>query len=136
MHRSRTQIATSYAPGALFTYEGGLGCCLSIPIAAHYTPSSAAVPKQLFEHLHEFVESWFERATNCRAQPEVLPEQCVDAAFLDFRNQLIVDAGRFVLSQPSRIGFLPDPLVFVCSDCGRLAEFADVEDLEKKWRHL
>ena len=30
MHRSRTQIATVYAPGALFTYEGGLGCCVSV----------------------------------------------------------------------------------------------------------
>jgi hypothetical protein len=52
MHRSRTQIATSYAPGALFTYEGGLGCCVSVPISTPYTPSSPAVQKQLFEHLH------------------------------------------------------------------------------------
>jgi hypothetical protein len=42
LHRSRTQIATSYAPGALFTYEGGLGCCVSVPISTPYTPSSPA----------------------------------------------------------------------------------------------
>ena len=56
MHRSRTQIATSYAPGALFTYEGGLGCCVSVPISTPYTASSPAVQKQLFEHLHEPAE--------------------------------------------------------------------------------
>jgi hypothetical protein len=134
MHRSRTQIATSYAPGALFTYEGGLGCCVSVPISTPYTPSSPAVQKQLFEHLHEFVESWFERAMHCRAQPEVLPEQCLDSAFLDYKKEPIVDPGRFALNQPSRIGFMPDPLVFVCSDCGRLTEFSDIEDLHRGWR--
>jgi len=73
MHRSRTQIATSYAPGALFTYEGGLGCCVSVAMSAPVTPSSPAVQKQLFEHLGEYVESWFQRATNCRSEPAVLP---------------------------------------------------------------
>jgi hypothetical protein len=132
MNRSRTQIATSYAPGALFTYEGGLGCCVAVPMS---TPKSysAAVQKQLFEHLAEFVESWFERAIHCRQQPQILPEQCVDADFLDYKNEPHVDSGRFTLNQPSRIGFMPDPLVFKCSECGRLTEFANVEDLSRRW---
>jgi hypothetical protein len=134
MHRSRTQIATSYAPGALFTYEGGLGCCVSVAVSAPYTPSSPAVQKQLFEHLNDFVESWFERAMRCRTQPEVLPEQCVDSAFLDYKKEPLVDPGRFSLNQPSRIGFMPDPLVFVCSDCGRMTEFAGIEELHNGWR--
>jgi hypothetical protein len=133
MHRSRTQIATSYAPGALFTYEGGLGCCVSVPLSAPYSPSSPAVQKQLFEHLSEYVESWFERAMRCRLQPEVLPEQCLDGAFLDHKKEPRVDSGKFALNQPSRIGFVPDPLVFVCSECGRLTEFSDIEDLYRDW---
>lgn len=133
MQRSRTQIATSYAPGALFTYEGGLGCCVAVAVSAPYTPSSPAVQKQLFEHLGEYVETWFERAMRSRAQPGVLPEQCLDAAFLDHKKEPIVDPGRFALNQPSRIGFYPDPLVFVCSDCGRLTEFENVEDLNRRW---
>ena len=116
MHRSRTQIATSYAPGSLFTYEGGLGCCVSVALSTPYTPSTPAVQKQLFEHLTEFVESWFERAMRCRAQPEVLSEQCVDSAFLDYKREPLINSGRFALNQPSRIGFMPDPLVFVCSE--------------------
>lgn len=133
MHRSRTQIATSYAPGALFTYEGGLGCCVAVPLSAPYTPSSSAVQKQLFEHLKEFVESWFERAMRSRTEPEVLPEQCVDDTFLDYKKEPLADPGKFVLNQPTRIGFLPDPLVFVCSDCGRLTEFEDIQDLHRRW---
>ena len=133
MHRSRTQIATSYAPGSLFTYEGGLGCCVSVPVSTPYDPSSPAVPKQLFEHLEEFVESWFERARRCREAPKILPEQCVDDAFLDYKQQPLVDQGKFVLTRPSRIGFVPDPLVFVCSDCGRLLEFDNIVDLHRHW---
>ncbi|MGA8405670.1 MAG: hypothetical protein WB680_00720 [Candidatus Acidiferrales bacterium] len=133
MQRSRTQIATSYAPGALFTYEGGLGCCVSVAISTPVNPSSPAVQKQMFEHLSEYVESWFQRAANCRQVPQVLPEQCIDGAFLNHQNEPSVDPGNFTLNQPSRIGFVPDPLVFVCSDCGLLTEFDDVEDLYRRW---
>jgi hypothetical protein len=135
MQRSRTQIATSYAPGALFTYEGGLGCCVSVAISTPVNPSSPAVQKQMFEHLSEYVESWFQRAANCRQTPQVLPEQCLDGAFLNHQNEAFVDPGNFTLNQPSRIGFVPDPLVFVCSDCGLLTEFDDVEDLYRRWPH-
>ena len=134
MHRSRTQIATSYAPGSLFTYEGGLGCCVAVPLAAPVTPSSPAVQKQLFEHLREYVESWFQRAMRCRTDPTVLPEQCIDAAYLDYKKEPHIDQGRFSLNQPSRIGFVPDPLVFLCSECNRLTEFDNVEDLDRRWR--
>jgi hypothetical protein len=133
MQRSRTQIATSYAPGALFTYEGGLGCCVSVAISTPAKPSSPAVEKQIFEHLAEFVESWFQRAGNCRPKPEILPEQCLDRAFLDHQNKVSVDPGIFTLNQPSRVGFYPDPLVFVCSECGLMTEFEDVEDLHRRW---
>src|SRR5579871_5724834 len=134
MQRSRTQIATSYAPGALFTYEGGLGCCVSVAISTPFKPSSPAVEKQMFEHLSEFVEGWFERAASCRNKPEILPEQCIDRAFLDHENKTKVDPGVFTINQPSRVGFYPDPLVFVCSHCGLLTEFENLEDLDRRWR--
>ena len=69
----------------------------------------------------------------CRVQPEVLPRQCLDTAFLDHENKPMVDPGRFTLNQPSRIGFAPDPLVFVCSNCGLLTEFDDIGDLHNRW---
>lgn len=133
MHRSRTQIATSYAPGALFTYEGGLGCCVSVSLSA---PAQAlpAVQKQLFEHLKEFVESWSERAMRARPAPTILPQQCLDGVFLNHKSEPVADSGQFVLCQPSRIGFVPDPLVFVCSSCGLLCEFDKPEDLQRNWK--
>ena len=111
MNRSRTQIASSYAPGALFTYEGGLGCCVSVPKHSPYTPKSPGVHKQLFEMLGEFVETWYARAISCRQapEPEVLAEQCLDPVFLDHKDNPTIDPDRFVLNQPSRIGFMPDP---------------------------
>lgn len=132
MHRSRTQIATVYAPGALFTYEGGMGCCVSVPVS---TPArtSPAVQKQLFDHLQDFIESWFDRAMRARPAPTVLPQQCIDNAFLNHKNEAVADPGQFVLCQPSRIGFVPDPLVFVCSECGLLHEFDDTNELKQGW---
>jgi hypothetical protein len=134
MNRSKTQITTSYSPGSLFTYEGGLGCCVSIPKAAPYTVKSPAVPRQLFEILDEFVSNWFERASSCRQQPPVLPQQCLEDVFLDYKMEPRVDSDRFVLTEPSRIGFMPDPLVFSCAECGLVTEFKDVVDLERRWK--
>ena len=31
MSRSRNQLAAAYAPGAFFTFEGGLGSCIAVP---------------------------------------------------------------------------------------------------------
>lgn len=133
MQRSKTQIATSYAPGALFTYEGGLGCCVAIPIAAAFSSQHANLESQLFEHLNEFVSTWFDRAMAARPDPKVFPEQALDAVFLNYLDEPSVDSSRFLLSKPDEIGFMPDPLVFCCSACGLLAEFDDVDDLDRRW---
>jgi diadenosine tetraphosphatase ApaH/serine/threonine PP2A family protein phosphatase len=126
---------TVYAPGALFTYEGGLGCCVAVPQYTPFTPKSPAISQQLFEILEEYVSSWLSRALACRETPTVLPEQCLDEAFMNHQNQPKVDQARFALNEPSRIGFKPDPLVFSCSDCGLIAEFSDIVDLNKRWIH-
>lgn len=133
MNRSRTQIATAYAPGALFTYEGGLGCCVSVPKMSRLENIAGAVQHQLFESLQEFVETWHQRAFACRTAPEVFSEQCLDREFLDHKGQPRIDMGKFVLCQPNRMGFIPDPLVFVCSDCHVIVEFKDVIDLDRRW---
>jgi len=133
MNRSRTQIATSYAPGALFTYEGGMGCCVAIPKNTPYETSKPDVQRQLFELLGEFVQNWHDRAMACRPTPQVLPQQCLDTAFLDHKDEPKIDSGRFALNKPNRIGFMPDPLVFVCSECQRLVEFQDVVDMDRRW---
>ena len=133
MNRSQTQIMTVYAPGALFTYEGGLGCCVAIPEPASFTPKSPTIPQQLFESLQEFISSWYLRAKGCRDTPEVLPQQCLDDVFMNNQEQPWLDPARFELTQPSRIGFRPDPLVFACSVCGLITEFSDVVDLHRRW---
>lgn len=137
MQRSRTQIATVYAPGALFTYEGGLGCCVSVPMSAP-AQISPSVQRQVFDHLKENIESWFVRAMQARQQPRILPEQCLDGDFLNYKQEPVADQGRFVLCQPSKMGFVPDPLVFVCShrDCGLLAEFGSAEEMQRDWKRL
>jgi len=32
MTRSQPQLATAYAPGAMFTWEGGKGACIAVPV--------------------------------------------------------------------------------------------------------
>jgi hypothetical protein len=94
---------------------------------------SGAVQHQLFESLQEFVDTWHQRAMACRTDPEVFPEQCLDREFLDHKGQPRIDMGKFVLCQPNRMGFVPDPLVFMCSDCHLLVEFKDVMELDRRW---
>ncbi len=69
MSRSQGQLAGAYAPGAFFTFEGGLGACIAVPDqdAQHWKPTlSPSTQDQILARLNEAVSSWFNRAYNCR----------------------------------------------------------------------
>jgi hypothetical protein len=55
MTRSQPQLATAYAPGAIFTWEGGKGACLSVPIDGAAIDFSARQTRrdQIIESLQE-----------------------------------------------------------------------------------
>lgn len=139
MNRSQGQLASAYAPGAFFTFEGGLGSCIAISDSnvLHQPPNlSPATQNQILGRLNEAVSGWFNRAFNCRpndANHLVLPELCVDLTLLNNDRTGIqpVDRGRFVFVSPSHMGYAPAPLTFVCNACGLFRGFKNVTEFEK-----
>lgn len=65
MARSRGQLGSAYAPGALFTFEGGLGACVSVPDLSATVDDAPIGPEtkaQILLRLQEVWQSWFNRA--------------------------------------------------------------------------
>ena len=70
MNRSRNQVATSYAPGSFFTFEGGVGACMATPITGEPITLAASTTRMILERLEQFSGAWFERAMSARNVPE------------------------------------------------------------------
>lgn len=138
MNRSRSQLASAYAPGAFFTFEGGLGSCIAMPDRdAEYEhariPESAK--RQIVLRLAEISRSWFRRAMDCRghdAKFPVFPRMCVDSALLDgHENVSPLGRERIDFVNPVKMGYTPAPLTFVCNTCGMFKGFNSVEAVER-----
>jgi hypothetical protein len=130
MIRSRGQLSTAYAPGALFTFEGGLGACLSIadqgqsPLRADITSETTT---QIHLRLREIWQSWFSRAMQGGTDKHpVLPVQCLDPALLPDGTFRPPPTSRFELVDPKAMSYVPAPLDFVCNTCGRFRKFESV----------
>lgn len=135
INRSKVQLATSYAPGSLFTFEGGRGCFLSVPILTTRYDSNivTVVTQQIEEQMREIITNWFDAGMDCRGRaasgPPIYPEQVLErSAFLDHRNHPVFDINQFILLEPAQIGYYPDPLNFACGKCGLLHFYTDVDD--------
>lgn len=135
INRSKVQLATSYAPGSLFTFEGGRGCFLSVPVLTTRYDSNIVkvVTQQIEEQMREIITNWFDAGMDCQGRaasgPPIYPDQVLErSAFLDYRSQPVFDINQFILLEPTQIGYYPDPLNFVCGKCGLLHCYTDVDD--------
>jgi hypothetical protein len=130
MTRSQPQLATAYAPGAVFTWEGGKGACLSVPIDGAAIDFSARQTRrdQIIESLQEFCQNWLARglAINRNDAP-IYEQQLLDGCFHNpmRQGQASVDIAldRFEFLRPERMGYLPGPLVYRCDTCGLVREY-------------
>jgi len=140
MVRSRGQLSSSYAPGAFFTFEGGMGSCIAMPdpsSAAHQANIPLAVKDQILMRFDDAVKSWFDNAMNSiirqPTQPQVTAEQCIDSSLLNNDKNAIraMDRGRYIFVNPVKMGYAPAPLTFVCNHCGRFRSFENSRDFAK-----
>ncbi len=131
MVRSRGQVATTYAPGKLFTWEGGRGICLSVPLADVKKPHPTQ-RRMIKEGIDEFVATWAARAVNCRPNgTPIYMEQCLDRKFLNGHDvQIDLEAG-FEFTNPTKMGYVPYPLLFQCTNCKRLRHYESPEAQDK-----
>lgn len=131
MTRSRSQVATAYAPGALFTFEGGLGACLAIP-DQNELQRRADISKETGEQIHlrvrEVWQNWYSRAsTGGTDKHVVMPAQCLDLMLLREGRFHAPSPSRFELVDPLQMGYVPAPLAFVCNVCKRFKSFDSVK---------
>jgi hypothetical protein len=135
MSRSRNQLASAYAPGSFFTFEGGLGSCIAIPDQSD-SPDLALITEQtksqIMLRLREVWQSWFARSysTSSQAKP-IEARQCIDDLLLKDSTISPLGADRLEFVNPLRIGYAPAPLTFVCNTCGMFQAFDTTTDVAK-----
>lgn len=143
MTRSRNQLATAYAPESFFTFEGGLGACISRSTAGEPIPLLSASTKDLiFERMNDLGSAWFNAAISARdgdpSKPRVLPLQCVDQVLLDPTKSEFQLPGedRIYLCRPSHMEYTPAPLAFVCRTCGMFKDYESLTELDRDLANL
>lgn len=142
MNRSRNQLATAYAPESFFTFEGGMGACISRSSAGESIQLSESTIDLIFERMNELGRAWFDAALLARdgdpTKPRILPLQCVDQALLDPTRAEFQLPGqdRFYLCRPSHMEYTPAPLTFVCRTCGMFRDYERLADLDKDLENL
>lgn len=133
MARSRGQLGSAYAPGAFFTFEGGLGACISLPdfsATVDDAPITAVTKAQIILRLQEVWQSWFTRAyTVGTGGRQIEPRQCLDEALLRGATVAPLGADRLAFLSPLRMGYAPAPLTFVCNKCRLFRRFESAHDL-------
>ena len=132
MQRSRSQIATAYAPHSLFTFEGGRGACMALPSSGNRTIELPFVTQRTIgEQIQEYFSAWADRAQrgNNLAHP-VPPELAVDRRVL-VDGVVRVRTGEFTFQIPDYAGYLPFPLAFACGRCGLHRASRGVDTLER-----
>lgn len=157
MSRSQPQLATAYAPGAMFTWEGGKGACIAAPVEGSAIDFGNRQTRrdQIVEGLEEFCQNWLARGMgiNGSRNAPVYEVQLLDSCFFNpVRNTVDIAVDNFEFMRPDRIGYLPGPLVYRCDVCSRVKEYVsaahqvaepltstcttDTGAHESKWRQL
>ncbi len=135
MARSRGQLGSAYAPGAFFTFEGGLGACMSIPdlsAAVDDAPISQVTKAQIILRLQEIWQSWFTRAYSTGTPDRPIdPRQCLDEALLKGASVVSLGGDRLSFLGPLRMGYAPAPLTFVCNKCRLFKRFESASELAR-----
>ncbi len=142
MIRSRNQLATAYAPESFFTFEGGLGACISRSSAGEHIQLSDSTKDLIFERMNDLGLAWFNSAMSARdsdlSKPRVMPAQCVDQVLLDpTRSQFqLPGQDRIYLCRPSHMEYTPAPLTFVCRTCGMFKDYENLTELDKDLENM
>ncbi len=129
MFRSQVQLASTYAPGTLFTWEGAKGICRSVPIDRELLKIEDATRLLIYKGINEITSNWHSRGSQVRLPDETPIQLILDDPFYNQRTQRIeLDPAQFQLNEPSVMGYVPYPLLFRCATCGRLKEYQSIEE--------
>ena len=134
MQRTKIQLATSYAPGALFTFEGNLVVCESLPKEDYRSAVLTQYAEaQILNGIEERVIAWFQSAMRSENNPK--PLMCVDTDLLNNDETGLRDSFRhriFGFAEPGQMGYTPTLLTMVCNRCKRVKTFSSLNDFYKR----
>lgn len=135
MLRSRGQLATAYAPGALFTFEGGKGACMSVSVPNDPARIGRTTETLIYEQVEESIRAWHDRAVvkHPNMGHEIDPSQAVDKSII-VGGQIALGIDRFAFTEATRMGYVPFPLAFVCRACQLHRECRDVNRADEDAR--
>lgn len=130
MSRSRIQLATTYAPGVLFTWEGARGICRSVPVDRGELRVADATRLLIFDGVREIASSWLVRGRDIWNPGPTPIELVLDDAFYDPRSHQVDRdwAREFQLCDPGAMGYVPYPLLYRCAICSRIREYESIAD--------
>jgi len=110
----------------MFTWEGGKGACLSVPIDGPAIDFSARPTRrdQIVESLEEYCQNWLARGMTINRNAPVYEVQLLDTCFYNpVRRSVEIALDRFEFMRPERMGYLPGPLVYRCDTCEKVKEY-------------
>jgi hypothetical protein len=120
MQRSRGQLATSYAPHSLFTFEGGAGACMALPSPDNGSADHVlhlVTRNMIGEQIEEYFEAWAVRASRgVNLTHPVDLTLAVDGKAV-VNGAVRVRRGELAFQIPDHVGYVPFPLSFVCTRC-------------------
>ncbi|ABD07236.1 hypothetical protein RPB_2531 [Rhodopseudomonas palustris HaA2] len=120
MQRSRSQLATAYAPHSLFTFEGGSGACMALPSPGNRAAGDELSPntqKMISEQIQEYFEAWALRAARGIGLRHPVPLNLAVDGRVVSDERVRVRSGEFAFQIPDHVGYVPFPLSFVCTRC-------------------
>jgi hypothetical protein len=138
MDRTKIQLATTYAPGSLFTFEGNLIVCESIPKHEYRSILlSDYAERQIYDSLEEKIGAWYSSAMGAETVP--VPEMCVDEKLLVRDKTTLQEPMKkeiFGFVEPTEMGYKPTLLSFVCNGCKSVRTFENLRQFEKRQAEL
>lgn len=123
MHRSQSQLARAYAPGALFTYEGGGVACKAVEDSDNREIAREVLTEanraQIAALIAEYAQAWLERGQNGSRRLDPRPaDLCIDRDVLDDEGKRVdIRPGDLRFQAAEFAGFVPFPLSFRCARC-------------------
>jgi hypothetical protein len=128
MQRTKIQLATTYAPGTLFTFEGNLVVCESKPERNY---ARIRLPKyasdQVFMVIEERIAAWYELAIGC--SPHTVPKMCVDMRLLNKNYDGLAEPfvqSIFGFVEPEKVGYQPTLFTMICNTCNLVKIFDSI----------
>lgn len=138
MDRTKIQLATTYSPGSLFTFEGNLTVCESLSRREYRSIQiTNYAERQIYDAIEEKISAWYTSAMNAETTPT--PDMCVDEKLLtNDASALQEPMNRAILGfvEPAEMGYKPALLTFVCTTCKLVRAFENLRQFESRKRDL